>query len=305
MIPKVWPKISIVTPSYNTADYLEATMKSVLDQNYPNLEYIVIDGGSTDGSLDIIRKYQDRLAYWVSEKDKGLFDALNKGLARATGEICCWLNSDDMYFPFAFRTVAEIMSDLPEVSWLTTRNTVLWDAAGCMVDTFKILGYSLDAYLDGRYLRTERSGFTFMQQESMFWRRSLYEKVTGGIRNRFFLAAEFDLWGQFFRHEKLYATDSCLGGFRLRAGQRSGNAKDMSQRDKYMLDAENVLKELRSEVGYKPNRLRNLAYALGLREIPKLRVPVREWLGYEGYRVRKANVTDVNSAWEISKYKFL
>ena len=305
MIPAEWPKISIVTPCYNTADYLEATMKSILDQNYPNLEYIVIDGGSTDGSVDIIRKYQDRLAYWVSEKDSGLFDALNKGFLRATGDICCWLNSDDMLFPFAFRTVAEIMSDLPEVSWLTTRNPVLWDAAGCMVDAFKILGYSFEAYLDGRYLKTTPAGFGFMQQESMFWRRSLYEKVTGGIKNRFFLAAEFDLWGQFFRHAKLYATDSCLGGFRLRPGQRSGNAKDLQQRDKYMLDANNILAELRAESKYKPKLLRNLVYALGLREIPKLRVPIREWIGYTGYRVVKDNVTEINSRWKVEQYKFL
>ncbi len=215
MIPKISPKISIVTPSFNTADFLEATITSVLDQNYPNLEFIIIDGGSTDGSVDIIRKYQHRLAYWVSEKDAGHYDAVNKAPARATGEIIGWINSDDMYFNFAFKTVAEIMTDLPEVSWLTTRNLVHWDAGGCMVDAFKVLGYSFDAYLDGRYLRTDLAGFSFLQQESMFWRRSLQEKVSGGIRTQFPLAGDFDLWGRFFQHAKLYSTDSCLGGFRV------------------------------------------------------------------------------------------
>jgi glycosyltransferase involved in cell wall biosynthesis len=101
------PRITIVTPSFNQADYLEETMRSVLDQNYPDLEYIVIDGGSTDGSVDIIKKYADRLAYWVSEKDTGQTNALNKGFARATGQIHGFINSDDIINPGALKTVAE------------------------------------------------------------------------------------------------------------------------------------------------------------------------------------------------------
>jgi glycosyltransferase involved in cell wall biosynthesis len=305
MATRTWLKISIVTPSFNTADFLEATIKSVLDQNYPNLEYIVIDGGSTDGSVDIIRKYQDRLAYWVSERDAGHYDAVHKGLCRATGEICGWQNSDDMYFPFALRTAAEIMSDLPEVSWLTTRCPVLWDSAGLMVGLSHIEGYSLEAYLDGRYLETRHPGFGFLQQESMFWRRSLYEKVDGGIKSRVQLAGDFDLWGQFFRHAKLYATDSILGGFRLRAGQRSGNTKDLTQRDRYVLDAHKALDQLRKELDWKPNNLRNLAFSSRLREIPKLRVLIRDAVGYQGHRVYKEDLTEVHSKWVASQYKFV
>jgi len=305
MPPKVWPKISIVTPSYNTAEFLEATIQSILDQNYPNLEYIIIDGGSTDGSVDIIRKYQDRLAYWVSEKDGGHYDAAHKGFALATGEICGWLNSDDLYFSFALRTVAEIMSDLPEVCWLTTLNPVLWDAGGLMIGSTRIEGYSLDAYLDGRYLETRHTGFGYLQQESMFWRRSLYEKIEGGINNRFRLSADFDLWGQFFRHAKLYGVESMLGGFRLRVGQRSGNTEDLSQREKYMLEAGKVLEEHRTAAGWSANRLRDLAFSLRLREVPKLRVPIRDAVGYVGHRVCKANFMDVNSPWVVSSYKFI
>ena len=102
-----WPKISIITPSYNQGHYLDQTIRSVLDQEYPNLEYIIIDGGSTDSSVDIIKKYASRIHYWISEHDKGQSDALEKGFSMATGEIAAWINSDDFYEPAAFRKVAE------------------------------------------------------------------------------------------------------------------------------------------------------------------------------------------------------
>ena len=112
------PKLSIITPSFNQAAFLEQTILSVLEQNYEALEFIVIDGGSTDGSLEIIRKYENQLAYWVSEKDRGQAHALNKGLGRATGEIVAYLNSDDLYLPDAFAAVVNYLRDHPECEWL-------------------------------------------------------------------------------------------------------------------------------------------------------------------------------------------
>lgn len=112
------PRLTVVTPSLNQAGYLERTLRSVLDQSYPELEYIVVDGGSTDGSVDILRRYSDRLAYWVSEPDRGQAHALNKGIARATGDVVAYINSDDYYLPDTFATAMPLFED-PEVSWVT------------------------------------------------------------------------------------------------------------------------------------------------------------------------------------------
>src|SRR6266699_3928213 len=101
-------KISVVTPSFNQAIYLESTLRSVLEQDYPHVEHIVIDGGSTDGSVDILQRYASRLAFWRSEKDGGQAEAIAKGFQRATGDILCWLNSDDLFLPGALRAVAEV-----------------------------------------------------------------------------------------------------------------------------------------------------------------------------------------------------
>lgn len=153
-----YPKLSIVTPNFNGGEYLEATIKSVLSQNYPNLEYIIIDGGSTDESVAIIKKYESQLAFWVSEPDKGLYDAIQKGFDKSTGEIMAWINSDDLYHPKAFFTVAEIFK-FDEVKWLQGIPTT-FDELGRTVAVSEFKRWSkLDYYL---------GNFEWIQQESVF-----------------------------------------------------------------------------------------------------------------------------------------
>ena len=132
-IKKKYPKITVVTPNYNQGAYIEETINSVLNQNYPNLEYIIMDGGSTDGSLEIIKKYENELTYWVSEKDAGMYDALNKGFSKSSGDIMCWINSDDLLMPNALQNMNELFTDLPAVEWIQGMNCAI-DLKGNIID---------------------------------------------------------------------------------------------------------------------------------------------------------------------------
>lgn len=200
----IYPKITIVTPNFNGGVYLEQTIQSVLSQDYPNLEYIIIDGGSTDNSVAIIKKYESQLTYWVSEPDKGLYDAVQKGFEKSTGEIMAWINSDDLYHPKAFFAVAEIFN-LNEVNWLQGIPS-FFDEKGRTIAVEPLRRWSkLDYYL---------GNFEWIQQESVFWRRSLWEVSGGKMATAMKYAGDLELWLRFFRHEKLYVTNALLGGFR-------------------------------------------------------------------------------------------
>src|SRR5882672_3579012 len=129
-----YPTISIVTPSYNQGSYLEKTILSVLDQEYPNIEYIVIDGGSTDNSVDIIKKYEKHLKYWVSEQDRGQSNAINKGFSHATGDLLAWLNSDDYYMPGALWTLATMAMANPEASAFVGTGRVVDETGNILYD---------------------------------------------------------------------------------------------------------------------------------------------------------------------------
>lgn len=219
-----WPKVSIVTPSFNQGQFIEETIRSVLFQGYPNLEYVIIDGNSTDGSTDIIRKYEQQLAYWVSEPDGGQYDAINRGFSKTTGEIMAWLNSDDKYTPWAFSIVAEIFAAFPQVEWLTTSCDLRWDRAGRAVQCGYRGGFNRHAFFKGANLPgRDWHAIGFIQQESTFWRRSLWDRAGGHIDASFKLAGDFDLWAKFFRHTDLYVVSTPLGGFRIHGNQKTAH----------------------------------------------------------------------------------
>lgn len=161
------PRITIVTPSFNQAAFLERTICSVLDQGYPNLEYIIVDGGSTDGSVEIIRKYADRLAWWVSESDGGQSEAINKGLRRATGDWVGWQNSDDVYFPGAFAQLARAARRWPR-SVLITGDMQIIDEQDSLIRDLR--------YVQPSYKALLAEGMVIANQAA-FWRRSLHERI--------------------------------------------------------------------------------------------------------------------------------
>lgn len=297
-----WPKISIVTPSYNQVRFLEATIQSIITQEYPNLEYIIIDGGSTDGSVEIIKKYEKHLHYWCSEPDEGQYDAINKGFNHSSGEIMAWLNSDDMYFPWTLKTAASIISTLPEVEWLTTLNQGAWDWNGFLTRIRTVPGYSKEALLDGvnsPWMKGRRGLKFWLQQESMFWTRSLWRKVGGFVNKEIKMAADFELWTRFFQHVEIYATSSPLAGFRFQDHQKTYNIQ------RYVEEANSVLQNLRDFEKWYPGKSRSRLASLRFLDASKIGKKLISVMGYKGKRVVRLNEKSRDGHWGVEDYRFL
>lgn len=207
------PSISIVTPSFNQAEYLERTIRSVLEQNYPKLEYIIIDGGSTDGSVDIIRKYADRLAFWVSEPDKGQAHAINKGLKHATGDWVAWQNSDDIFYPNAFSNLAKAVSAEPNAS-LIIGNMNLIDKEDVLLRDIKYVRPTYESLLAEGMVLTNQSAF---------WRRDVHAKF-GYLDENLDCGFDFEWFLRVLQSGVRAAhVDAVWGGLRMHEDTKTSN----------------------------------------------------------------------------------
>ena len=183
--------VSVITPSYNQAPYLEQTIQSVLEQDYPYIEYIVVDGGSTDNSAEIIERYADRLAYWISEKDSGQAEAINKGFARANGDIVAWLNSDDYYMRNTVSSVVRCFEQNPDVV-MVYGDMLAVDGNGQAINVLKYRQLSLEDLLC----------FQIIGQPSVFFRRSALEE-TGLLEPSFHFMLDHHLWIRLARQGRI------------------------------------------------------------------------------------------------------
>jgi len=272
------PSISLVTPSYNQAEYIETTLSSVLDQQYPALEYLVVDGGSEDESPRIIERYESGLDYWQSEPDRGMYDAINQGFERSTGDIMGWLNSDDLHLPWTLHIVGSIFTTLPQVNWLTTLHPGRCGPDG--VPTFKTKpGYSREAFVQGRYGGSSHNlpGYGYIQQESTFWRRSLWEAAEG-LSIDYEGASDFDLWCQFYSLDRLYGVDVPLGMFRRHPDQKTSDSGYS-----YRAECEAILDR---RFGSDTFSVQQWATYLRLHRTP-LKPEFACHLGYEGPRIER------------------
>ena len=223
-----YPKITVVTTNLNQGNFLELTIQSVINQGYPNLEYIIIDGKSTDQSVEIIKKYETYLTYWESSKDEGMYHAINKGFGLSTGQIMTYLNSDDLLAPRSLFTIAQIFTDNETISWVNGFQNII-DELGRY-----ILVGSIPAWSKYHYLLKQ---FKFIQQEGCFWRRDLWDKAGGYINTNYLYASDLELWSRFFVFQKLYYVPTILGSFRRRKGQKSEVyiAKYLEEAEKILL----------------------------------------------------------------------
>lgn len=213
--------ISIITPAFNSEEYIEACIISIKNQTFQDFEHIIVDGGSTDRTVEIIKKYEGKYPMrWISEKDNGMYDAIRKGFEMARGEIFCWLNSDDIYMPWTLEIVANTVGK-DGISWCVglpaqiNENGILYFPVQQFI-TFPRFCIKR-GWMDGRRLGC-------IQQESSFWTRELYESV-GGINASYKAAGDYDLWHRFAQKEKLWSVNTVLAGFRVHEGQKSGDRK--------------------------------------------------------------------------------
>lgn len=210
-------KISIIVPCFNMSLYIRDTLDSIINQKYENYELIVVDGGSTDGTIDIIKEYHDNITIFISESDKGQYDAINKGMKLANGDILCWLNADDIYFRWTLKMVSFIFNKFNDVMWITGSPSFT-DKNNYLTKINCNVGGKPKSYIANGFFNDKLYGF--LQQENMFWRKKVWE-TCGPLNNDYSLASDFELWTKFAKKHDLVSISIPLASFRMRFDSRS------------------------------------------------------------------------------------
>lgn len=284
-----YPKISIITPVFNQADFIEQTISSVINQNYPGIEYIIVDGGSTDGTVDILKRYENKISKLIIEADKGMYDALHKGFSHSTGEIMAWINADDIFLPNSFQNMMRLFNDLPQVEWIQGLNSFI-DLEGNLIFTQPAKKFSLVTFLN--------RDFKWVQQESTFWRRSLWEKAGAGMNKNLKYAGDFELWLRFFNYAKLYNTSIPIGAWRQRAGQLSGTF--MNQ---YLREAEALIQEYENTdetLNEKLESLQKQTNKIGI--LKKLKILNTDFLERKRNKLKNIERIEINYSYKKQKF---
>ncbi len=231
------PKISIITPSFNQGQFIEETILSVINQKQSNFEYIIIDGGSTDNSVEIIKKYEDQLSYWVSEKDNGQSDAINKGFKLATGDIVGWINSDDILMPDSLYKVAKYFSENKNVYFLNGYTLVVDENANILYNYFILKQKKWYA----------KHGIYYISQPSMFWRKSVFDKI-GYLKEDFHAMMDKEFLIRILKNNlEVGHIPKILAGFRVH-----GKSKTSVNGEIWSRDASELINLYGKEYGQKP-----------------------------------------------------
>ena len=252
-----WPRITVITAVYNGEKYLEATIRSVVEQSYPNLEYIVVNDGSTDGTAEILEAYRPRLAKVITQPNRGLYAALNAGFDVSSGEVMGWLNASDLLHVNGLSVVGSVFRSFEDVEWITGRATK-FNEQGMTVEIKGLPRWSRKRFLAGAN--------RYIQQESTFWRRRLWERAGGYVNEGFRAEGDFELWVRFFRQARLYPVDALIGGYRFHE-----DALSWSRQSEYDETCDEIARReaLRMKEGAALRFVQRMSRAV--KEIPKVR----------------------------------
>lgn len=242
-----FPRVSIVTPSFNQAQFLEKTILSVINQDYPNIEYIVIDGGSTDGSQEIIKKYEDKITHWVSEKDNGQSDAINKGFRKCTGEIVAWINSDDLYVDGAISRIVKFLAGHPDVD-MVHGDLDFIDSTGKVLFNIKSRDFTLQELMVKNRV----------SQPATFWKRKIFDEIGYLDENRHYIM-DYDFWVRAAMKFNVRHIDATIARFRLH-----GESKTVSNSDLFLIENLIMLDQLLSSYRHRDDVARSVFQSLPL-----------------------------------------